>query len=786
MKQKQLLALLLTGAVSFASVPVTAAAQSDPVAAGSSVTEEDSSLGEILAAETEEDMIDTEPVDSETPSDVPEDDGNSETEPSVTPQPTETSDQDANSMDSDEQTPEDENMADAPQENVISDISEQFLTGEEDTEVPLDDEIEKTVVTTAKELQKAIDESTGTKEKPQVIYLKGKQYSNSDRYYMLISNTIVVNDKYVKLVSTESLDLMRSQSSAGDMFQLIGGSLEFDVEKDMSLTVYGKYGTKDYNVYDGSIVHIDDGTFTMNSGVALKNNFSSFHGAGIYNSETGVVVLNGGTISGNRVYHLKDKKYRGGGIGSYGKVVLGGTVDVKNNGLVTKNFSDIAASKINELENIFINCKTGGYLEISSTLTNSNVGFTVYKYKAGTQVIKAASGKVNLSKSIETNGTRQLIYDDPLEYGLDKKGYLTTPPKLLGTGSNGSAVLKWNGTPDSVSTSFIFNSNADGVCRYLVKEYKESRTEIQLRNSDFKSDSARSMDVSAGKTFSISLKNLSPNRKYVLFLQAEDENYGVVNSYVDLSAASAGRPTATPTPTKGPTATPVPVRPAVKVTECSVEGLDGELEFYPYYMYRFTVTGAGTGNSSPQEGDVKWCPFTFATNPNYTPNDNDFSAQDEADSKEFEIGNSKGILHAQDYTMYIWFRKYVYTNGSWQRQGYKDRVAVSFRSAELDPEKFYAKLSGTPVPDDDLGENGYDAQDYGDLGGSGTDPEGGDEGGTNGADASNHSGSGSSTGTTKSNGARTADETPLGTLLMLLSASVLAGGYTLVRKRKKD
>ena len=50
----------------------------------------------------------------------------------------------------------------------------------------------------------------------------------------------------------------------------------------------------------------------------------------------------------------------------------------------------------------------------------------------------------------------------------------------------------------------------------------------------------------------------------------------------------------------------------VSANDSVVEGLDKPLVFYPNTYYKFNVTGAGTQNTNPVEGDVRWTPLYWS------------------------------------------------------------------------------------------------------------------------------------------------------------------------------
>lgn len=50
----------------------------------------------------------------------------------------------------------------------------------------------------------------------------------------------------------------------------------------------------------------------------------------------------------------------------------------------------------------------------------------------------------------------------------------------------------------------------------------------------------------------------------------------------------------------------------VSANDSVVEGLDKPMVFYPNTYYKFNVTGAGTQNTNPVEGDVRWTPLYWS------------------------------------------------------------------------------------------------------------------------------------------------------------------------------
>ena len=60
----------------------------------------------------------------------------------------------------------------------------------------------------------------------------------------------------------------------------------------------------------------------------------------------------------------------------------------------------------------------------------------------------------------------------------------------------------------------------------------------------------------------------------------------------------------------------------VSANDSVVEGLDKPLVFYPNTYYKFNVTGAGTQNTNPVEGDVRWTPLYWSLSLKQQESDN--------------------------------------------------------------------------------------------------------------------------------------------------------------------
>lgn len=196
------------------------------------------------------------------------------------------------------------------------------------------------------------------------------------------------------------------------------------------------------------------------------------------------------------------------------------------------------------------------------------------------------------------------------------------------------------------------------------------------------------------------------------------------------------------------------------INDCKVSGLEKALKFYPGVFYEFAVTGAGTEITNPVTGDEKYVPLYWSTSK--TPTD----AQK---NKSWKIGSAKGITDASTYNMYIFFQKYRFNGSEWIA-GDIEYKTVQFKAAEITEDDLnnWKRQNGvtiTPEGGDGTGSG---------SGGSGTDAE------LTATAAAQDSSSSSKSAVS------TADESPIGTMSALMALSLLAGGYVLIRKRKKE
>lgn len=409
-----------------------------------------------------------------------------------------------------------------------------------------------------------------------------------------------------------------------------------------------------------------------------------------------------------------------------------------------------------------VGSKWSGRTKVSVTLNTTKAGTCYYKWVVRGKTAKNdKKNKVDVSKagnfSVPLDKLDSKNKIDLLVWFVDKDGQeVSKRIKLLESkrpkeATTTKASLRWTGLSwrDHSSATVTCIIGADGVCNYTWK----------VKGSDKDGGSGR-INIKADKSFNIELNNL-PDKEIEVYLTAKDSKgkdiylqptiNGVVKTAKSfkITLSQSSRPaTPTPTPTNAPGAFTPPV------TDSIVQGLDDALQFYPNTFYDFTVIGAGTTNDNPGEGDVKWVPLYWSTAANPTA---------KQQHTAWKIGSTKGIKKADTYNLYVFFQKYVYTNGNWQPLDTIESAVYQFKSAELTP-------SGTPGAD---GTGGTDGQ-------TGTDPDA-----TVTGEASATSSNGGN-GSTSRSAVSTADNSPIGTMSALAVASLLAGGYVIVRRRKKD
>lgn len=445
------------------------------------------------------------------------------------------------------------------------------------------------------------------------------------------------------------------------------------------------------------------------------------------------VTLTGNTTTGN-----------GGAVRNTAGIVslLGGTITgnqaAEGGALYSEGAVNVAGTV-----SVTENKKTEGLEENNIILKGENAVITVQgdltNSKLGVEVLEGAEGRkvVALAEGVTTplaDVLAQFTYNG-MGFVLDENGALKatevapspTPTPEIKELKVSAKSMKWTGHN---SIELVANSNKDG--QYYVKWVKKGS---KAPSFDL---NKKGGDVVADYDFKAFVTDL-PEEEVDIYICVQDNDKQ--HKAVLFQPNYQKRPAAPVTPTPDH----VPVIPNVQ--DSVVTGFEKPLEFYPNKFYDFTVVGAGTQNKNPGTGDVKWVPLYWSMSSN--PADKDKHTA-------WKIGTANGLKTAATYNLYVFFQKAVYDGSSWQMTDTIESVAYKFMSKEL-------SITATPVPGEN--ENGG-----GDGSGDGyTDPEDYTDGADDSKDA-----------------VATGDETPVGTMTALAVASLLAGGYVLVRRRKKE
>lgn len=401
-----------------------------------------------------------------------------------------------------------------------------------------------------------------------------------------------------------------------------------------------------------------------------------------------------------------------------------------------------------------VSYKWKGHTSATVTMRSDKAGVYYYEWvKRGSKaptVDKMSKGtKVSANKDF-TISLKDLDANNAIDVYVSIKGTdgtVSTPKKITLDEAKRPANVRWVGFSwiNHTSANVTLISNKSGTCYYKWVSRNSDGTSATPKDL---TSTGKQITFTADKKFNIGLEDLDSDNPIDLYIQIKDKN-GVLTNPLKIAFKEDSRPkVADPTPTDTPDA----YIPNVK--ESVVQGLDEAIQFYPNQFYEFTVIGAGTTNQDPNEGDVKWVPVYWSTAANPTQSQMHTA---------WKIGSGKGINKDATYNLYVFFQKYIYTGGQWQETDTIESAVYQFRSAKLTP-------TGTPGADGTYGTGGQ----------TGSNPNA-----TITGEASATSSNGGN-GTRSKNAVSTADNSPIGTMSALAVASLLAGGYVIVRRRKKD
>ena len=734
MRRKQLYAIILAGALAASSAPAAVFAAEGDVAATAETSEENPVDGETAAA-TEAPAEET-PADTTAATEAPAEQAPAQEAAAATEAPAQEAAPSEQTQQTTEETP-------AVQETPAAETTEAPEAGEETTLA----EGESTKPTAISITMKAAEE--GAEDK--VRYFDTIQHAiNAAPEYNAETNRDATVIEVSGQIELENTITRTSNAFTDDMFEVTGenAELQFDVKEGAegaSFTVSGKISDEESASVGGSIVSVGTGAaFGMDAGVTLKENNSAANGGAITNVG-GNIVLKGGTITGNNGAK--------GAVYSDSDIKVQGTVVVKEN----------------QPANIYLAGTSA--LVVSGAMTNSDISFTQEKAADKQVAVKSVE---NFAAADFNTAVGQIKYDttdytlalaeNGLSATLQKKAAeataTPTPTPAPLTLKYKSGTLKWKD-----HTTVTLQMTTDGPCKWYYFFVDAGTDTKTIQNMYVANDATNVMSTSG--SFDVTAVKVPEKDSWLVICAKPDSGAKAKMSVVKLNGSSfkKKRPAAAATTTTRPAKT-------YKVSESTVTGLDGELKFFPGKFYEFTVTGAGMDNTSPVQGDERWYPVYWSTKKNPTT---------EQQNTTWRIGSGKGIKDGASYNIYIFLKKQVYNGKEWEDATPQDikyitgsnGKALTFTAASISDKEwnaYIAELSGTPIPDNG-GDNGGN-------GGSGDD-----------ADAeltATAAASEKDAGSKSKSAVSTADESPIGTMSALAALSLLAGGYIVVRKRKKE
>ena len=761
MRRKQLFAIILAGALAAGSAPAAVfAAESDMAAmseegvgnagseeAGSEDGSSDAEAPVTDGADAADAATDTPAADNTTTNETPAADNTGAAETPAAEDPATADTTLPEEVQTQEQT--EENKEVNPQEGESTETVE-------DTGIVIADAAGNVVY--YKTLQEAVDAVEAYSE------------TNPDATTIRITKPVVL-DKTIEItgkkvfIQAAAAGVTMSRKTEGEaftgtMFSVTGENSQLqlfaDGTEDATLTVSGKCSEDGAVSAAGTIVDVSDNAgFGLNPKVTLTENDYAAGGAAI-NCNNGKIAFAGGTVTGNTV-------------GTKGAVYSNTDVSIEGDTSITGNDGD---------KNIVLDGTAK--LVVKKALTGKS-SFSHTGEKAGLEVIKADEG---VSKDDFTAAVKNISYENSSKYeystasdGLsvslkevtkvpdpddEQKNYTLTYNKN---------TLKWT-SHTTVTADYTVTGNCECEWTYF---FIDAKTGDAVATYKAMKDKLKFTSVTASATgakFTVTAKNVPEEDSKLIVLTRKNSSdkhpKAVSHSLKASSAIGKKRPPKETNNNKDNTNTQK--ARTHKVTEGTVSGLEGSIKFFPGKVYTFTPKGGGQDEASPYvTGDERWVPayWTFST-----------STEAERHTK-WQISAPKGQQlkgrGSVTYTMYIYCTKEVYNGKNWEATDVVEPYKAQFTAVEYTDKEladYLAELSGTPAQDDADGGDGGDGS--------------GGDGGKDAELTATAAASAKDAGSKSKSAVSTADESPIGTMSVRAALSLLAGGYVVVRKRKKE
>ena len=204
------------------------------------------------------------------------------------------------------------------------------------------------------------------------------------------------------------------------------------------------------------------------------------------------------------------------------------------------------------------------------------------------------------------------------------------------------------------------------------------------------------------------------------------------------------------------TPTPIARAPIIaNINDTEISGITN-LKLMPNTFYPFTVTGAGTDNTDPANGDTRWVPQYWRMESGTTQ------------QTTWRIGAKAGINEARTIPIRVYLQEQRYngSTGKWEATGVVDYITANVTTTTYSQKD----IDGTQTDADGnvIYQNG---KSYG----SGSDDD----------YSVSKSGSTSDIGSGTAKGAKTGDNSPIVPLAVLAGVSLLAVVIIILKKRRK-
>ena len=585
-----------------------------------------------------------------------------------------------------------------------------------------------------------------------------------------LDKTITVSGKVnIRAVKTGvTISRKKDGTFTGTMFSVSGegGQLQFfaDSENGAALTVSGALPMNDIveTEAEGAIVDVQsNGTFVLNSGVTLTGNNYTGGGAAI-NCNGGTLMLAGGSVT-NNISGDKGAVYSNTDISMLGDASVIGNKNIKDKDSNVYLGGD-------EAKLILTKTKDVGILTGKSTFTHA-------KAQAGRNVISGTTSAITKAefeaaiKNITYDDTNYTLKADLTKFSVtleEKKDTPTTEVDYKVTYKRNTA--KWRSHTVAQAN---FTTTATCEWAYMVVNTQKRGKDGKVHYSILPSQLSEFTKAAANTEFTVVAENIPEKASTIIVvtrLNKNDTKYQ--HAIANLSESTRPAKEKKDDNNNNNNNTQQTKR-THKVTEGRVEGLDEPIKFFSKRYVPFTAIGAGTEDSGDYvNGDERWIPEYWTFEGSNTTH------------KTWSIGgsNGKGVQPkngvSQEFTILIYCKKQVYNGKTFQDTAVEDCFPWKFTAASYtdEEEKQWLRDNGY-ITDDTDGDN--DGSGNGSGNGSGA-------GGTDAELTATAAASAKDAGSKSKSAVSTADESPIGTMSVLAALSLLAGGYVVVRKRKKE